>query len=223
VPVRSLVGDFALFATAHWLDLAAIQSRFDAVPLDPYVADGYRFKSIARISVNSHVVKANAHEPLFQSKQYNPTHGDIVREYPQIAPDLLAALTDVIRLFATAARLTSTDEILVQAQRIKTGDATVGLPAVEGFHQDDVDLVGLLVVSRHEISCGHSFLSRTRGTEQTVFAGELAPGDLLVFNDRALFHYTSPIHPLDAGSVGHRDVVLLAWPSSRRACSASSL
>jgi hypothetical protein len=121
-------------------------------------------------------------------------------------------------LFWTCARLKTSDEILVQAQRITATagkDGNSGLPAVEGFHRDNVSLVGILVVNRSNVTGGVSMLSYSSDTDATAFADTLDPGDLLLFNDQNVWHYTTPIYQKERGAVGFRDVVLFGSPSSR--------
>jgi hypothetical protein len=118
-------------------------------------------------------------------------HGGIARHYPPLSAAFIAALADPLRLFQTAARLAAEEEILVQAQRVTTGTGGVGHPAVEGFHQDDVAYVGILLVSRAGLAGGQALVAADPDGRDLVFAGELQPGQLLVLDDRQVWHYTS--------------------------------
>ncbi|MBF6074265.1 2OG-Fe dioxygenase family protein [Nocardia beijingensis] len=209
---------YSRISAGSWLDIAEIQPLFDSVPNDGYVPEGFRYKSLSRVTVRDGLIRRGRHEPLFQTATYNPVHGDIEREYAPIAAPLFEALRDAICLFATGARLRENDEILVQAQRVTATagfGGNQGLPAVEGFHQDAVGLVGILVVNRHHIDGGMTLLSREQNTEHAVFAAQLEPGDLLLIDDQRLFHYTTPIYSAEPDRIGFRDVVLFGWPSAR--------
>src|SRR5438552_4812712 len=71
-----------LHAAIHlgeYLQMPEIQAHFDRLPADPYVSAGFRRKSIMRVHVSEGQVARAVHGPLFQPKEYNPVHGDIVR------------------------------------------------------------------------------------------------------------------------------------------------
>lgn len=206
----------SLIDASDWLSLAPLAPLFDAVPPDPYVAAGWRAKAIARVSLDGSVPVVGPHEPLYQSTQINPVHGGYDRHYPPLADEMVALLGDAVRLFVTAARLPGNTEVLVQAQRVTAGpDGAPGHPAVEGFHQDDVDWVGILLVARSGLSGGETLVSATGDEAGVVFSQTLQAGQLLVVRDRAVWHYTTPVQ--DTGHApGHRDVILFGWPSARR-------
>ncbi|MET0190056.1 MAG: 2OG-Fe dioxygenase family protein [Pseudonocardia sediminis] len=198
--------------------VARLRGHFASVPADPYVPEGFRYKSIARVRLHRDRLVAGPHAGLHQSTDVNPTHGGYVRDYPAIPAGLLAELTGPVRLFHAAAGLAPGAEVLVQAQRISAcagPDGDAGQPAVEGFHQDDVDAVGILVVDRVNVRGGVSMLSTGPGVEEVAFAGLLEPGRMLVLDDRRLWHYTSSVRRVRAGVPAYRDVILFGWPSSR--------
>src|SRR3954470_22657834 len=55
----------------EYLQMLEIQALFDRVPADPYVAAGFRHKSIMRVQVSEGQIRRAAHGPLFQPKEYN--------------------------------------------------------------------------------------------------------------------------------------------------------
>jgi hypothetical protein len=207
---------FARLHTAEWLDLVALQTSFNSVPLDPYVPEGFRRKSISRIRMNGSLPVVGPHEPLFQDEAINPTHGGLHRDYPAIPVAMVHELADAVRLFQTVTRIPESEEVLVQAQRVTpAADGSAGLPAVEGWHQDGVSFVGILLVDRAGLAGGKTLVSATADGSDLIFAGELQPGELLVFEDPRVWHWTSPVRSTGKG-LPHRDVVLFGWPSARQ-------
>jgi hypothetical protein len=194
------------------LDVSALQPYYDRLPLDPYVKEGFRFKQLSRVRWINGAVVVQPHRPLFQSKQYNPTHGGIERNYEPIPADAfrLPALISLLSHFASTFPEAATRETIIQFQRIRTLGAHAGLPAVEGWHQDDVDGLAIALVNMRGCSGAVSGLKDLGG--RMVFEKVLAPGELLLVNDRLHFHYTSPILPNDPSVEGTRDVVLLSLP-----------
>ncbi len=219
--LRRVAADgYALIDAGGWLDLGRLAGLYADVPADPYVREGFRYKSLARVRMHGTEPAAGSHEPLYQSLEFNPVHGGIQRHYPPLSAGFVAALADPLRLFQAMARLGEEDEVLVQAQRVTTGTGGVGHPAVEGFHQDDVEYVGILLVCRQGLAGGKTLLAADADGRDLVFAGELQPGQLLVLDDRRVWHYTSPVRDVAGPGLGHRDVILFGWPSCRRPATA---
>jgi len=206
----------ALIDASSWLDLDPLVPLFDEVPADPYVEEGFRYKAISRIRIRGTEPVVGPHEPLYQSLEYNPVHGDIDRRYAPLTDAMVSAVAAPLRMFQVAAHLPQDEEVLVQVQRVTTGTAgDIGHPAVEGFHQDGVNAICILLVDRVNLIGGQTLVSTTADGQTLVFAGELRPGQFLVADDRRTYHYTSPVW--DTGTArGHRDVVLFGWPSCRR-------
>jgi hypothetical protein len=215
--LRRVAADgYAVIDAGGWLDLARLASLYRGVPADPYVPEGFRYKSLARLRMHGTEPIAGCHEPLYQSLEFNPVHGGIQRHYPPLSAGFIAALADPLRLFQAMTRLGEDDEVLVQAQRVTTGTGGIGHPAVEGFHQDDVEYVGILLVGREGLAGGKTLVAADADGRDLVFAGELQPGQLLVLDDRRVWHYTSPVRDVAGPGLGHRDVILFGWPSCRR-------
>jgi hypothetical protein len=205
---------FSLVNIGDFLDLAAMQSLFAGVPLDPYVAEGFRRKSLFRARLLKRRVVMSDHAPLWQPSEFNPIHGGIYRHYPAMDERLGELLEPLVKIFAACADLDASDEVLVQAQRITATAGQTGYPVVEGWHQDNIKVLGLLLVNRSNVSGGVSLLSPDRG--QTIsFSRTLAAGDLLLINDREVWHNTTPIEQLRGERLGFRDIVIITSPTNR--------
>jgi hypothetical protein len=199
------------------LDLPALRRAFDEIPSDPYFdkANGERCKSIARFRVWDERVERQPHGPLYQSQRHNPVHGGIVRHYEELPADVAASpsIRAILTTFARRAGLDGRQEILLQLQRIRClGDRA--LPAVEGWHQDGTQMLGILVISRTNVTGGVSMLSLDRGRDVT-FERVLRAGEMVLFDDERLWHYATPVEPVDPSAPSHRDIVILTHPSCR--------
>jgi hypothetical protein len=227
-PRRVSADGYAVIGAGGWLDLARLARLFGDVPADlydtgygsagtgdPYVPEGFRCKSLGRLRLHGTGPAADPHE-LSQSREASPVHGGIARHCQLLPAEFAAGLADALRLFQTVTRLAHDEEVLVQAQRVTAGTGRAGHPVVEGFHQDGVDYAGILLVSRHGLAGGKTLLAADSGGSALVFAGELEPGQLLVLDDRRLWHYTSPVRDVTGPGLGHRDVILFGWPSCCR-------
>lgn len=190
---------------------------FDHCPVDPYVPEGYRYKTISWHEGAFNRFNPLPHTTLIQSKIYNPVHGDLVRTYPPNAQNLLSRedFRALLTKFSTECQLSKEDIILVQLQRIDCDFNNKGLPAVEGFHRDGIDWLGIFVVSRTNIVGGETQIKNE--FDEIIFQKTIPAGELLLIDDRRVLHYTTPIEPepQHKQQYGYRDVVLLTACSKK--------
>jgi hypothetical protein len=216
----------AMLAIGECLDLTAIQGHFNDTPVDSYVSEGFRSKSICRMRVHDQSASMSPHGPLYQPRAFNPVHGGIVRHYPAMDARLSGLLGPLVQIFAACARLRFEHEILVQAQRISANsglDGATGFPVVEGWHQDNTVVLGIFLVNKVNIDGGISLLAADGQGSDLVFARSLAIGDLLLVDDTSRWHNTTPITKCRPESPAYRDVVILTWPSCRAEDSMDSM
>ena len=154
-----------------------------------------------------------------QSIRYNPVHGDMRREYPRVSNDIIDS-EDFHKLLIHYATFFGWRDaiVLVQFQRIDCHTNRVGLPTVEGFHQDGNRHVAMLVVNRNNIT-GDSGVSQYvmdengKKGDELIFDKVLAPGQLIYWNDKRVWHYGSELKVLDPeinGGRGVRDIIIMS-------------
>ncbi len=196
------------------INVDEFKQSFAHLPEDPYLEGNYRFRRLSHFRIAGDRVMQLPHRRLFQSKQYNPLLGDVIREYEELdAP--LVQLENFQRLiweFFQFCQLCSTsNEIAVHQIRTTASSQKLGNPAPEGIHRDGVDVVGIFSVDRHGIGGGETHLYKTPTSDAPVFSKVLNPGEFLVFRDDQYFHYTSPVNAI-AVEQGTRDVFVLTCP-----------
>jgi hypothetical protein len=204
------------------INVNELKQSFRHLPEDPYLEGNYRFRRLSHFKVVgdprgigevARLIKL-PHRRLFQSKQYNPLLGDVVREYAEL-DDQLVQLEGFQRLiweFFQFCQLCSTsDEIGVHQIRTSAASGKAGNPAPEGIHRDGVDVVGIFSVDRTGIGGGETHLYQHKDDSHPVFSKVLNPGEFLVFKDDLYFHYTSPVNAI-AVDQGTRDVFVLTCP-----------
>ena len=190
------------------LNIFRLQNLFSEIPQDPYIQEGYRYKSLARCRLNGTNIEKQPHIPLFQDQYTNPVNGGIVRSYQEISN--LDYAYEAIILFAKTFGIDFSYEILIQAQRTKCSDGNVGITTPEGFHRDGIEFLAILCVSRYNILGSETQLVNSHGN--IVFKHTLSPGEMLLIDDSKLLHYTSPItikNP-EQSEYGFRDVLIIS-------------
>ncbi|WP_040899739.1 2OG-Fe dioxygenase family protein [Xenococcus sp. PCC 7305] len=223
----SCITDYAL-EIINAVDLEQITHFFDNLIGDQYLEDNYRFRRLSRFKIDERPCRGSLgkgtrefdnkivklpHNYLFQSSDYNPILGDVVREYPEIEAELIKQkdFKKIILEFYEFCKLCSQfNEIAVHQIRTITSESNIGEPAPEGVHQDGVDLVGIFCVNRENITGGVTKLSQSKNGSP-VLTKILNPGEFLVFADSQFWHYTSPITTKSTGT-GVRDVFVLTCP-----------
>ena len=205
--------DYAL-EMLNSVNLDKIESFFGDLPADPYLEGNYRFRRLSRLKVSDHRLIKLPHSPLFQSKEYNPLLGDIVREFSEL-DDSLIELEDfqkvILEFFEFCKLCSAHNEVGVHQIRTVTSVGKVGHPAPEGIHRDGVDLVGVFCVNRERIEGGETCLYKSKNGNP-IFTKILNPGELLVFNDRQFFHFTSFVKAISSQEKGIRDVFVFTCP-----------
>ena len=114
-------------------------------------------------------------------------------------------------------------------QRVICRPDMVGEPSVEGWHRDGVIRLAIACIARQGIDGGtNQFklqLQPCSGGEggggggdqhqqpvpESVLELDLAPGQMVVFDDAPVRHRVTPIRAAQGYAVGHRDVVLFAY------------
>lgn len=216
---RLAFGDHTVLDLAGSIPLSAIRAGFATVPRDEYVADGTRFKSIFRARIEHDRMLLQDHGPLYQSATLNyGVYGADSRVYAPMDMRLRKSLEPAVRSFAAAAGLGPEHEILIQAQRVMASagaEGRIGIASREGWHSDGTTVVGVLLVDRVNVMGGVSMLATDPRGAHVVLARTLAPGELLLIDDRRLWHDVTNIERSRCGAPGFRDVVLMGYPACR--------
>ncbi|KAF3890548.1 MULTISPECIES: 2OG-Fe dioxygenase family protein [Nostocales] len=205
--------------TSYALDSVAavnvdnIKPFYKNLPLDPYIKDNYRFRRLSHFKVAEEGLVKLPHRALYQAKKYNPLLGNVVREFAELEDELIK-IEDfqriVLEFFEFCKICSIHTEVAVHQIRTVAYPGKVGNPAPEGIHRDGVDMIGIFAVNREGIEGGETHLYKSK-SDNPIFTKILHPGELLVFSDRNLFHFTTAIEALTAEN-GVRDVFVITCP-----------
>lgn len=194
------------------INLNLIKKDFCNLTIDPYIKEGYRRKHIARYKVCDNNFYKSKNLPLYQSKEYNPVHGDIIRTYPEYFP--CTETLKLVKFFHKFCKIKDNEEILIQAQRITCNENLIGQPSVENWHRDNVNYVGVFCVERYNIKGGYSQF-RDYKNKNILYDFILEPGFFVIFDDINIEHRVTEIQNKNENTEGYRDVLLFGFPSNK--------
>ena len=203
------LGDWDAFSTS-WNDL----------PHDGYMADGgrYRRRRHATFAVSrAGDIERRPHQPHYQSRDYNPLNGGVVRWFEPIEERVGAGatMTAVLKFCAQVFDALTPPEVTtwhveVHQFRIEALGEAAGNPTPEGRHQDGVDYVLVFMVRRHNIASGTTTLHTVDGKALGSFT--LAQAfDAVLLDDARVLHGVTPVRALDPAQPAYRDVMVVTF------------
>ncbi|MYM38617.1 2OG-Fe dioxygenase family protein [Duganella qianjiadongensis] len=209
--------DVAALAGVPLATLNQLIPSWDALEPDLYMKDGGRYRRRRHSCFIQHggELQQTAHRAHWQPLEYNALHGGMNRLFEPMLAETVAlpawpALLQGLGQLCSAARRTSTPWYVEAHQfRIDTTDG-IGRPTPEGAHRDGVDFVAVILISRKDIKGGESRLFEADGPNGKRFT-LTEPWTLLLLDDAAVIHESTPIQPLQ--QYGHRDTLVLTWRS----------
>ena len=158
--------------------------------------------------------RLEAHQPHYQSLDYNPLVGGIERWFEPIRPEIVegASFDRIVgfclRLFGPM-RPDADWHIECHQFRIEARPGAAGQPTPEGVHRDGVDYVLVLMVNRTNIESGTTTVHGADGKLLGSFTLS-APFDAALVDDNRVRHGVTAVRPIDATKPAFRDVLVVA-------------
>lgn len=186
---------------------------------DQYMADGgrYRKRRHATYAIDGAGQRARLmpYQPHYQTVDYNPLNGGVARYFAPILDDLhqslsLAALLEFGNSVFSQITGNCHWHIELHQFRIEARDGRMGKPTPEGVHRDGVDFVIVVMIKRVNIDSG----ATTIYDLDNQLVGEFTlreSFDMVLVNDRKLYHGVTPITQLDADTEAFRDVLVITF------------
>jgi hypothetical protein len=199
-------------------DWTAFTESWTRLETDTYMADGGRYRrrryATYETGAEGRIVRA-AHQPHFQTRDYNPLNGGVARWFEPIEAyvgsgasmqGILGFCATLFGRFAPSA----TWHVEVHQFRIEARSGEEGRPTPEGLHRDGVDYVLVLLIARQNIASGmttvHAFDGRQLGHFTLTH-----PFDAALLDDMRVAHGVTPVEPLDPSAPAYRDVLVVTF------------
>ncbi|MFT4076094.1 MAG: 2OG-Fe dioxygenase family protein [Asticcacaulis sp.] len=198
----------------HWPALAA---SWDDLGPDRFMADGgrYRKRRHAIFSLTSGQFTREAHQPHYQSRDYNMLNGGVQRWFEPVTEKTASnpaflALLDLCRDLFTADAHAANGRVEIHQFRIEPAPGETGQPTPEGMHRDGVDWVAVILVDRLNVGEGVTAICGPGRKPLGQFTLG-TPLDAVFLDDHRVLHGVTPIHLVDMHAPGHRDVLVITF------------
>jgi len=211
----------SLEAAGTLADWSAFVASWSDLAVDAYMADHGRYRrrrhAVYTLAADG-TARREPHQAHFQSKAYNPLHGDIERWFEPVLPAIGAgaSLGTVLRWCARhfgALTPAAAWRVEVHQFRIEARVGEPGLPTPEGVHRDGVDWVLVLLVARENIESGTTTVHALDGRQLGSFTLTQSCDAALV-DDHRIRHGVTPVTPFDPMKPAWRDVLVVTLKSS---------
>lgn len=208
-----------LAACAPLADWPAFAASWNALELDGHMADGGRYRrrrhAVFSVGADGRIARA-AHQPHWQSRDYNPLNGGIERWFEPVREDigrstsLHAVLAFCTALFGRRSPGVGSWKVEIHQFRIEARPGEPGQPTPEGLHRDGVDHVMVLLIARHNIAQGtttiHDLAKHPLGAFTLTH-----PFDAALVDDARVYHGVTAVEPIDATQPAYRDVLVVTF------------
>ena len=207
----------ALRATGPLDDWSVFTASWDDLAPDTYLTNygRYRRRRHAVFAATALELVRCAHEPHYQSREYNVLQGGIARWFEPIhaiadGASLRTILHFCHALFAGLVPTVRKWRIEVHQFRIEARDGVPGQPTPEGVHRDGVDYVAVLLVRRTNIAQGTTSIHAPDGRVLGSFT-LIEPFDAALVEDARVTHGVTPVEPVDTAEPAFRDVLVVTF------------
>jgi len=186
---------------------------------DQYMADGGKYRkrrhAVYAIQNAGEPAQKMPYQPHYQTVDYNPLNGGVARYFAPILDDLhhsatLAALLEFGNSIFSQITGNNQWHIELHQFRIEARDGQLGKPTPEGVHRDGVDFVIVVMIKRVNIDSG----ATTIFDLDNQLVGEFMLReifDMVLVNDRRVYHGVTPISPIDSRAEAFRDVLVITF------------
>jgi hypothetical protein len=200
------LADWDAFA-ASWNDLAR----------DEHLPEGHRYRRRRHATLAAKAgdgkFTVEAHQPHYQSLEYNPLVGGIERWFEPMRPGIIAgdSFRAIVRFclgFFGPMQQESDWHIECHQFRIEARPEAAGKPTPEGVHRDGVDFVLVLLVNRVNIASGTTTVHDIDGKLLGSFT-LTDPLDSALVHDTRVKHGVTDVRPIDPAKPAYRDVLVV--------------
>ncbi|SFA90427.1 hypothetical protein SAMN04515620_10764 [Collimonas sp. OK607] len=202
---------------AAWNEFAACWNN---LPQDKYMGDNgsYRFRRYGAFELDAAdgVLQQLPHGPYVQPSYINKLNGDIARHFEPLEqhfvdnPFLSGLLLSLAQVFDQVDGGSGKWDIRLHPYRIRASSHTPGNPTPEGLHRDGVDYIVTMMVRRHNVAGGETYITDVAGKLMCRYT-LTDPMDLMLADDARTMHGVTKVLPVEERREAFRDVLVIAY------------
>ena len=199
-------------------DVEDVKESFNNLPHTNHKDGKYRLRRLSFVEVRTEFWNAKTEAVITklknrvfnQSAKYNEHQGGMNRKFEDIEDYVLQSQTmkEICLTFISENNLIGGQEIDVHQMRVATQEDGQAQASPEGVHQDGFDHIAMISVNRHNIR-GGELLAYTSKEKDPFMSYALESGDMLMLNDRKLWHNAPPVEAIDKTESGYGDWFIL--------------
>jgi len=195
-------------------DWAAFADSWNDLGPDLFMADGGRYRRRRHATfgwADGHFTR-KAHQPHFQSRDYNSLNGDVQRWFDPVEQAVAdhAIMRSILTFCADSFALSTPQHVELHQFRIEACPGELGRPTPEGMHRDGVDWVLVMLIERRNVGAGVTRIGSPQGQPLGEFT-LTAPGDTMLIDDHRILHGVTEIHPVDPDQPAWRDALVVTF------------
>jgi len=190
----------------------SLADSFDRLPETDHKDGKYRLRRYSRIRLSKDDCfryETLEPKPFNQSKQYNDFQGGVDRLFEDLEEDVVQScgMREMCYSFLESSGFSEHHEIEIHQMRVITKNRLAQV-SPEGVHQDGYKHIAIIGIKRYNISGGHVLVYKEKDSHPIVdFA--LDDGEMIMLDDRELWHNATDIHALERSSQGYMDAFIL--------------
>ena len=196
---------------SNWA-INSISDSFDRLPKTDHRDGQYRlrrYSSVRLSDLDSFKYEKLKSEAFNQSVQYNQYQGGVPRHFEEIEDSVIESggMLEIFDTFLESCGFTDDNVIDVHQMRILTDGETVPV-SPEGTHQDGYKYIAIVGVNRKNVDGGDLLVFKEQ--KGYPFLGMvMQPGEMVIINDKTLWHSAKPIRTVDIERNGYMDAFIL--------------
>lgn len=202
---------------ASWNEFA---NCWNNLPQDKYMGDNgnYRFRRYGAFELDhaDGVLHQLPHGPYQQPAYINKLNGDIERHFEPLEsrfvenPFLSGLLLSLAHVFDQVEGSGGKWNIRLHPYRIRASAHAPGNPTPEGLHRDGVDYIVTMMVRRHNVEGGETYITDVAGKLMCRYT-LTDPLDLMLADDVRTMHGVTKVLPHEPKREAFRDVLVIAY------------
>ena len=193
-----------------------VSGSFDRLPHTNHKDGEYRLRRYSVVELRTSFWNATreveverlSHRDFVQGEDLNKHQGGMVRSFEEIEDDVLQSegMKEMLLLFKQENKLDDGQEVEIHQMRVKCLEDKYWTPvSPEGIHQDGFDHISMVGINRCNIHGGKLMVHKSKGDPHPVVDYALEDGEMIMLNDRELWHNATPITKEDESSAGYGD------------------